>query len=93
MRLHGTAQIFKRAKKGSTQYTHRNYPAGKGPQKSAGLSFCVLVTTSPRRTKLGGLPRGMRSADTPPPPPAASAPPAGLWQEPLESTKAIVNQV
>jgi hypothetical protein len=31
----------------------------------------------------GGLPRGMRSADTPPPTPAAGAPPAaGPWQEP-----------
>jgi hypothetical protein len=36
----------------------------------------------PRRAKLGGLPRGMRSAETPPPTPAAGAPPAGPWQEP-----------
>jgi len=26
------------------------------------LSFCVLVTISPRRAKSGGLPRGMRTA-------------------------------
>jgi hypothetical protein len=39
---------------------------GKSSQESAGLSFCVLVTISPRRAKLGALPRGMRSADTPP---------------------------
>jgi hypothetical protein len=50
---------------------------GKGSQKSAGLSFCVLVAISPRRAKLGGFaPRdalGRRpSAD-----PAAGAPPAG----------------
>jgi hypothetical protein len=55
---------------------------GKGSQESAGLSFCVLVTISPRRAKLEGLPRGMRSANTPPPAPAAGAPPAGPWQEP-----------
>ena len=55
---------------------------GKGSQESAGLSFCVLVAISPRRAKPGGLPRGMRSADTPPPAPAAGAPPAGPWQEP-----------
>ena len=41
-----------------------------------------MVTISPRRAKSGGLPRGMRSADTPPPAPAAGAPPAGPWQEP-----------
>jgi hypothetical protein len=46
------------------------------------LSFCVLVTISPRRAKLGGFPRGMRSAGTPPPAPAAGEPPAGPWQEP-----------
>jgi hypothetical protein len=52
---------------------------------SAGLSFCVLVTISPRRAKWGGcVPRGMRSVDTPPPTrPAAGAPPAGPWQEPI----------
>jgi hypothetical protein len=27
-----------------------------------GLSFCVLVDISPRRAKLGGVPRGMRDA-------------------------------
>jgi hypothetical protein len=48
---------------------------------SAGLSSCVLVAISPRRAKLGGLPRGMRSAETPPPIPTAGAPPAGPWQE------------
>jgi hypothetical protein len=37
---------------------------------------------SPRRAKLGGLPLGMRSVDTPPPTPTAGAPPAGPWQEP-----------
>jgi hypothetical protein len=41
-----------------------------------------LVAISPRRAKLGGLSRGMRSAGTPPPTPAAGAPPAGPWQEP-----------
>jgi hypothetical protein len=30
----------------------------------------------------GGVPRGVRSVDTPPPTPAAGAPPAGPWQEP-----------
>ena len=40
------------------------------------------MTISPRRAKSGGLPRGIRSADTPPPAPAAGAPPAGPWQEP-----------
>ena len=40
------------------------------------------MATSARRAKPGGLPRGMRSADTPPPAPAAGAPPAGPWQEP-----------
>jgi hypothetical protein len=56
---------------------------GKGSQESAGLSFCVLATISPRRAKSGGrLPRGMRSVGTPPPAPAAGAPPAGPWQEP-----------
>jgi hypothetical protein len=34
----------------------------KGSQESAGLSFCVLVAISPRRAKLGGLPRGPRDA-------------------------------
>jgi hypothetical protein len=37
---------------------------------------------SPRRAKLGDLPRGMRSVDAPPPTSAAGAPPAGPWQEP-----------
>jgi hypothetical protein len=46
----------------------------------AGLSSCVLVLISPRRAKWGGLPRGMRSADSPPPTPATGAPPAGPWQ-------------
>jgi hypothetical protein len=55
---------------------------GKGPQESAGLSFCVLVAISPRRAKWGGVPRGMRSVGTPPPTAAAGAPPAGPWQEP-----------
>jgi hypothetical protein len=41
-----------------------------------------LVAISPRRAKLGGFPRGMRSADIPPPTPAAGSPPAGPWQEP-----------
>jgi hypothetical protein len=45
--------------------------------------LCVLVTTSPRRAKLWGLTRGMRSVGTPPPTPAACAPPAGPWQEPI----------
>jgi hypothetical protein len=48
-------------------------------------SFCVFFRNlfiSPRRAKLGGLARGMRSVDTPPPTPAAGAPPAGLWQGP-----------
>jgi hypothetical protein len=53
-----------------------------GSQESAGLSFCVLVTISPRRAALGGLPRGMRSVGTLPPGPAAGAPPSGPWQEP-----------
>jgi hypothetical protein len=30
-------------------------------KEGAGLSFCVLVAISPRRAKLGGFPRGMRS--------------------------------
>ena len=47
-----------------------------------GLGPCVLVTTSARHAKLGGVPRGMRSVDTLPPTPAAGAPPAGPWQEP-----------
>jgi hypothetical protein len=54
---------------------------GKGSQLEIGVSFCVLVDISLRRAKLGGVSRGMRSADTPPPIPAAGAPPAGLWQE------------
>ena len=41
-----------------------------------------MVTISPRRAELGGLPRGMRSVGTPPPGPAAGAPPSGPWQEP-----------
>jgi hypothetical protein len=49
--------------------------------ESAGLSSCVFVGISPRRAKLGGVPRGVRSADAPPPTPAAGAPPAGPWQE------------
>jgi hypothetical protein len=57
---------------------HGSARYGRG---SAGLGFCVLVAISPRRAKLGGVPRGMRSADTPPPIPAAVAPPAGPWQE------------
>jgi hypothetical protein len=45
-----------------------------------GLYF-ILFAISPRRAKLGGVARGMRSAGTPPPTPADGAPPAGLWQE------------
>jgi hypothetical protein len=41
-----------------------------------------LFTISPRRAKLGGVIRGMRSAGTPPPTLAAGASPAGPWQEP-----------
>jgi hypothetical protein len=44
-------------------------------QLEIGLSSCVLVAISPRRAKLGGVPRGVRSADTPPPTPTAGAPP------------------
>jgi hypothetical protein len=55
---------------------------GMVSQLEIGLSSCVLVATSPRRAKLGGVSRGsMRSADFPPPIPAAGAPPAGPWQE------------
>jgi hypothetical protein len=53
-------------------------------QLENGLSFCALVAISPRRAKLrelGGVPRGVRSNDTPPPIPAAGAPPAGPCQE------------
>jgi hypothetical protein len=36
----------------------------------------------PRQVRGGGVPRGMRSVDTPPPAPAAAGtPPAGPWQE------------
>jgi hypothetical protein len=45
-------------------------------------SFFYLFAISPRRAKLGGMTRGMRSAGTPPPAPAAGAPPEGPWQEP-----------
>jgi hypothetical protein len=37
-------------------------------QSEIGLGSCVLVDTSPRRAKFGGVSRGMRSAGTPPPP-------------------------
>jgi hypothetical protein len=45
--------------------------------------FLSAFFISPRRAKLGGVTRGMRSTGTPPPPPtpAAGAPPAGPWQE------------
>ena len=49
-----------------------------------GLSVCVFFINpfiSPRRAKLGGVTRGMRSTGTSPPTPAAGAPPAGPWQE------------
>jgi hypothetical protein len=55
---------------------------GSVSQLEIGLSSCVLVAISPRRAKLGGVPRGMRSAGTPLSIPAAGAPPAGpCWQE------------
>jgi hypothetical protein len=44
------------------------------------VSGCL--SASPRRDKLGGVPRGMRPAEPPPPTPSAGAPPAGAWQEP-----------
>ena len=61
-----TSEIAPKWASGSTWF-------GKGSQGSAGLSFCVLVTISPRRANLGGLSRGMQLADTPPrrPPPLA----------------------
>jgi hypothetical protein len=48
-------------------------------QSEIGLGSCVLVDTSPRRAKFGGVSRGMRSAGTPPPTPtpAAGGPVAG----------------
>jgi hypothetical protein len=45
------------------------------------VTFLILFTISPRRAKLGGVTRGMRSAGTPPPNPADGAPLAGPWQE------------
>jgi hypothetical protein len=50
------------------------------------LSFLVFfnfITISPRRAKLRGVTRGVRSVGTPPPTPAAGAPPADPWQEPI----------
>jgi hypothetical protein len=44
--------------------------------------LCLGCYLAPPRQVGGGLPRGMRSADTSPPTPAAGAPPAGPWQEP-----------
>jgi hypothetical protein len=70
-----TSEIAPKWASGSTWF-------GKGSQEGAGLSSCVLVAISPRRAKLGGLSRGVRSVGTPPPAPAAGAPPAGPWQEP-----------
>jgi hypothetical protein len=60
-------------------------PQGKKRKKKKrpeflGLYF-ILFTISPRRAKLGGVTRGMRSAGAPPPNPADGAPPAGPWQE------------
>jgi hypothetical protein len=67
----------------SSEVGKREHMVRKKISEDAGLSFCVLVAISPRRAKLGGLSRGMRSVDTPPPStPAAGAPPAGPWQEP-----------
>jgi hypothetical protein len=68
---------------GSSEVGQREHMVRQGgSQESAGLSSCVLVDISPRRAKLGGLSRGMRSVGTPPPISAAGAPPAGPWQEP-----------
>jgi hypothetical protein len=53
-----------------------------------GLDFCVSFLSnffiSPRRAKVGGVARGMRSSGTPSPTPGAGAPPAGPCQEPQE---------
>jgi hypothetical protein len=65
-----TSEIAQKCDSGSTWF-------GWVFTESAGLSFRVLVAISPRRAKLVGVPRGMRSADSPPPTPAAGRCPAG----------------
>jgi hypothetical protein len=54
----------------------------RASQLEIGLCSCVLVAISPRRAKLGGVPRGMRPAGTlpPPPPPPQPVPPPGAPQ-------------
>jgi hypothetical protein len=49
------------------------------------VSFLEIFFTSPRRARLGGVTRGVRSNGTPPPVPAAGAPPVGPWQEPAST--------
>jgi hypothetical protein len=51
----------------SSEVGQREHMARQGFTRKCCLSSCVLVAISPRRAKLGGLSRGMRSAGTPPP--------------------------
>jgi hypothetical protein len=70
---------------GSSEVGQREHMVRLGIHRKCWSEFLCLgwwLAISPRRAKLGGLPRGMRSVGTPPPTPAAGAPPAGPWQEP-----------
>jgi hypothetical protein len=62
---------------GSSEVGQREHMVRQGFTRKCWSEFlCLGGYLAPPR-QVGGLPRGMRSADTPPPTPAAGAPPAG----------------
>ena len=66
----------------SSEVGQREHMVRQGFTRKCWSEFLCLGDYLAPPRQVGGLPRGMRSADTPPPTPAAGAPPAGPWQEP-----------